>query len=78
MAKLSKSWKNDKTQLFKSSNLKYGELMEDTDGCVWMRIISGLVNLTSPTQSHTLNQSTIPTLYGRKLQPGESITLTQE
>lgn len=62
---------------FHSSMLKQGEMMEITlgvyTGQVIMRTYDSLVSLTN---ADTWNQNA--TLIGRKLLPGESITLVQE
>jgi hypothetical protein len=62
---------------FSSTNLEIGEMMEAqiSDNIeVIIRTHSGFVSLTNPSHVWNLDAN----LKGRKLLPGESITLTQE
>lgn len=77
MSKLTKSWLSKLEPKFDSSMLEVGEMMESsTTGTVYLKLYAVLVDLTTPMCSYSLSEA--PKIYGRKLQPGESITLTQE
>lgn len=83
MSKLTKSWPYDKEPQFDSSRLHIGEMMVCDDsiskGEVLLRCYCSIVSLTDPTHTWKFNfTSECPKLIGRKLLPGESITLTQE
>jgi len=67
---------------FYSNMLEIGEMMEITDplvehkkGDILLRTYSGLVNLNNPANTFLWERSNIA---GRKLLPGEGITLIQE
>lgn len=63
---------------FNASMLKIGEMMEVMEGIesgdIFLRTYSEIVNLCRPNYTHLIEC----TLIGRKLLPGESITLIQE
>lgn len=63
---------------FNSSMLEIGEMMEITEGCysghIILRCYEFIVSLYNPKNTWDIDC----TLTGRKLLPGESITLTQE
>mgnify|MGYP000377776043 CR=1 FL=1 len=78
MSKLTKSWLDKKEPLFDSSMLKVGEMMETKSGEIILRVYRKLVSLNNPNSTWDLAPNVSGDIYGRKLQPGESITLTQE
>ena len=78
MSKLTKSWLDKTRRPFDSTMLKVGEIMEITEG-----EYSGEIAIKMNNQDvYSLNDSckiyNKNSCIGRKLQPGESITLTQE
>lgn len=77
MSKLTKSWLDKKEPQFDSSMLNVGEMMEASiTGVIYLKLYTALVDLTTTKFSYSLSKA--PKIPGRKLQPGESITLTQE
>lgn len=79
MSKLTKSWILESEERFNSSMLKFGEMMESVSGNILIKsdnrliyISGGLVNWDPADGGRHVD------IYGRKLLPGESITLTQE
>lgn len=76
MAKLTKSFKTDEIP-FNATMLKVGEMMECTGesyrGHILLRCTSALISLNAYNR-----WDNIPILTGRKLLPGEFVTLTQE
>ena len=78
MSKLIKSWPDKKEFQFDSSMLKVGEMMELPDGSVLLRAYIGYISLNNPNFTWSINLDGDPKFDGRKLQPGESITLIQE
>jgi len=77
MSKLTKSWLDKKAQQFDSSMLKTGEMMETPSGSILLRGFGALISLSNPDTTWSQPNSNLK-IAGRKLQPGESITLTQE
>lgn len=78
MSKLTKSWNNKKEPQFDSSMLNASEMMEVDDkrysssnGEIVFRSTLGYISLNDGKVFETK-------VFGRKLLPGESITLTQE
>lgn len=72
---------NIKHQMFTSDELKIGEMMEwednaspNNNGGVILRTYDRLVCLNNPSITFKIDS----TLCGRKLQPGEGISLIQE
>jgi len=81
MSKLTKSWLDKKDLQFDSSMLKVGEMMECTDDKYPERlgeIITKVANLSTMSLNDMKHWNATSKVIGRKLQPGESITLTQE
>ena len=78
MSKLTKSWLDKTNKPFDSSMLRVGEMMELPDGGVLLRAYIGYVSLNNPNFTWNINLDGDPKFAGRKLQPGESITLIQE
>lgn len=72
--KLIKSWIETQNKPFNSSMLKVGEMMERDNGDVLLKTHDRLISLSNPRFSWYNNAE----LSGRKLQSGESVTLTQE
>lgn len=72
--KLTKSWLEPQNKPFDSSMLKAGEMMEIIDGKVLLRTFDRIISLNNPNYTYVID-ATFP---GRKLQSGESVTLTQE
>lgn len=58
----------------KASLLCVGEMMELGDGVIILKTYNKLISLTNPLYTWDLDAN----LLGRKLLPGESVTLTQE
>lgn len=82
MPKLTKSWLDKKEQPFDSSMLKVGEMMEVARGHLSCDageiLIKTHKQLLSLTDLKAWSENSLDRIIGRKLQPGESITLTQE
>jgi len=79
MSKLTKSWLDKKEQPFDSSMLKVGEMMElhEPEHCAGHIVI--LTQWGDLRNLCTFDYWNMPKSFkGRKLQPGESVTLTQE
>lgn len=79
MSKLTKSWLDKKKQPFDSWMLKTGEMMEVSDP-LWPDD-NGIIVIKNQCGTISLSDGkfwTSSRIRGRKLQPGESITLTQE
>jgi len=84
MSELTKSWLDKKEKPFDSSMLRVGEMMEVLEfgphnGQILLRAYGSLISLTDPNGTWSFESLHLcPAFTGRKLQPGESITLTQE
>lgn len=82
MSKLTKSWP-EMPRGFDSSMLEIGEMMEVQEfgicnNHILLKTYDIIVSLTDPKSTWPATGRSTPRFTGRKLNPGESITLTQE